>query len=536
MLNVPMYHGWRFFSHSGTCWTIGTRAASGGASRSAAGRRKTPVVWYESVPSLLLTPPRRRRRRRAARAPRRRRRRRTRASRCARAEIRADERARRGDRRGADEQVERAGSPRQALAGAPRAWRSVERRARVGTALTRPTASAAAAEGVDAAQLSSVNARRAGAPRVSPFRAMPGEIPPTGYVSEAVRLPLSAEILAARAAARLSRLTGRGGGTTVPGKLLSKLDPTALDRLARPAPAGLGARLRDEREDDDGRDGGRDPAPPLLARAQRARARISCRASSPRSLAAPGRRARALRGRRGARFPRSRARVQPARGLPRQPVPRPARPLRRARARRRALARRRRGAARRDDAGRERRRPSGRRARARAAGRASSSASTIRGTRDRRSSTRPTRSTASSCGTPYEYAAAYVGHLGDYRCPACGHARPALDVVARDIELEGLEHASFSLETPEGTRRVQPARARPLQRLQRCCRGGARARARHGARRHRGRPRAFRRGVRSLRAHRDRRPARAPAPDQESGGRERGGSHARRGPAARDSP
>ena len=43
------------------------------------------------------------------------------------------------------------------------------------------------------------------------------------------------------------------------------------------------------------------------------------------------------------------------------------------------------------------------------------------------------------CGTPYEYAAAYVGHLGDYRCPACGHARPPLDVVARDIELVGLE-------------------------------------------------------------------------------------------------
>src|SRR5262249_30261569 len=24
------------------------------------------------------------------------------------------------------------------------------------------------------------------------------------------------------------------------------------------------------------------------------------------------------------------------------------------------------------------------------------------------------------CGTPYEYAAAYIGHLGDYRCPNCG--------------------------------------------------------------------------------------------------------------------
>ena len=29
------------------------------------------------------------------------------------------------------------------------------------------------------------------------------------------------------------------------------------------------------------------------------------------------------------------------------------------------------------------------------------------------------------CGQPYVFAAAYVGHLGDYRCPACGHARPA---------------------------------------------------------------------------------------------------------------
>ena len=61
------------------------------------------------------------------------------------------------------------------------------------------------------------------------------------------------------------------------------------------------------------------------------------------------------------------------------------------------------------------------------------------------------------CGTPYDYAAAYVGHLGDYRCPACGHARPALDVAARRIELRGTEGASFDLVTPEGTRRVELA-------------------------------------------------------------------------------
>jgi len=58
------------------------------------------------------------------------------------------------------------------------------------------------------------------------------------------------------------------------------------------------------------------------------------------------------------------------------------------------------------------------------------------------------------CGTPYVYAAAYVGHLGDYRCPRGDHARPALDVAARDLSLHGLERASFLLDTPEGSRRV----------------------------------------------------------------------------------
>jgi UDP-N-acetylmuramyl tripeptide synthase len=54
------------------------------------------------------------------------------------------------------------------------------------------------------------------------------------------------------------------------------------------------------------------------------------------------------------------------------------------------------------------------------------------------------------CGTPYAYAAAYVGHLGDYRCPACGHARPPLDVAAREIELQGLRSTRFRLDLPGG--------------------------------------------------------------------------------------
>src|SRR3954452_12407468 len=59
------------------------------------------------------------------------------------------------------------------------------------------------------------------------------------------------------------------------------------------------------------------------------------------------------------------------------------------------------------------------------------------------------------CGEPYDYAAAYVGHLGDYRCANCGHHRPALDVAARSIDLEALDAAVFDLVTPAGTVRVR---------------------------------------------------------------------------------
>jgi UDP-N-acetylmuramyl tripeptide synthase len=62
-----------------------------------------------------------------------------------------------------------------------------------------------------------------------------------------------------------------------------------------------------------------------------------------------------------------------------------------------------------------------------------------------------------ACGTPYEYAATYVGHLGDWRCPSCGLARPPLDVAAQNIELDGLQAAAFDLVTPRGTRRVELA-------------------------------------------------------------------------------
>jgi lipid II isoglutaminyl synthase (glutamine-hydrolysing) len=59
------------------------------------------------------------------------------------------------------------------------------------------------------------------------------------------------------------------------------------------------------------------------------------------------------------------------------------------------------------------------------------------------------------CGAPYSYTAVYVGHLGDYRCEQCGHHRPALDVVATDIELRGLHASRFRLVTPEGAAEIE---------------------------------------------------------------------------------
>jgi UDP-N-acetylmuramyl tripeptide synthase len=59
------------------------------------------------------------------------------------------------------------------------------------------------------------------------------------------------------------------------------------------------------------------------------------------------------------------------------------------------------------------------------------------------------------CGAPYSYDAAYVGHLGDYRCEACGHSRPTLDVVASEIELDGLRGSRFRLVTPGGETQVE---------------------------------------------------------------------------------
>ena len=49
------------------------------------------------------------------------------------------------------------------------------------------------------------------------------------------------------------------------------------------------------------------------------------------------------------------------------------------------------------------------------------------------------------CGHAYDYRATYVGHLSDYHCPNCGNQRAALDLAARSIELHGLDGTAFDL-------------------------------------------------------------------------------------------
>jgi lipid II isoglutaminyl synthase (glutamine-hydrolysing) len=59
------------------------------------------------------------------------------------------------------------------------------------------------------------------------------------------------------------------------------------------------------------------------------------------------------------------------------------------------------------------------------------------------------------CGAPYEYERAFVGHLGHYSCPGCDADRPRPDVFAREIELEGMSGSRVVVETPEGELRLR---------------------------------------------------------------------------------
>jgi UDP-N-acetylmuramyl tripeptide synthase len=269
------------------------------------------------------------------------------------------------------------------------------------------------------------------------------------------RLPLGAEILGARAAGALSRLLGAGGGTTVPGKLLWKLDPRAVDRLAARLPEGSAVVSATN---------GKTTTAAMAAEMLRGRFRLAHNAAGANLVSGI---ASSLLSARGADL-----------GL--FEVDEGALPEVAQRVRPRALCL---GNLFRDQLDRYGELELiAERWRATVAGlpaaslvlngddpligdlarEAEAARVLLFGVDDPRVARPALQHAADSthclvCGAPYDYAAAYVGHLGDYRCPRCGHGRPALDVTARDIELQGLDGVAFSLVTPGGEARVRLA-------------------------------------------------------------------------------
>jgi UDP-N-acetylmuramyl tripeptide synthase len=267
-----------------------------------------------------------------------------------------------------------------------------------------------------------------------------------------VRLPLPVLAAAARAAARLSRLTGSGGGTTVPGKILWKLDPEAVDRLGARLPQGSALVSATN---------GKTTTASMVAAILSGRVRVAHNSSGANlvsgvasTLLANPRAELGLFEVDEAALPEVARRLRPRAvclgNLFRDQLDRYGElelVAERWRETVRALPTEAALVVNGDDprvGDLARERPG----------------SVVFGLDDPRHAREGLQHAADSkycvrCGTPYVFRAAYVGHLGDYSCPACGHERPPLDVRGRNVELAGLEGASFDLVTPEGTRRIE---------------------------------------------------------------------------------
>jgi lipid II isoglutaminyl synthase (glutamine-hydrolysing) len=59
------------------------------------------------------------------------------------------------------------------------------------------------------------------------------------------------------------------------------------------------------------------------------------------------------------------------------------------------------------------------------------------------------------CGRPYVYEHAFVGHLGHYACEGCGARRPRPEVAATRVELRGMAGSLVELRTPQGEMRFE---------------------------------------------------------------------------------
>jgi UDP-N-acetylmuramyl tripeptide synthase len=265
-----------------------------------------------------------------------------------------------------------------------------------------------------------------------------------------VRIPLRAEVAAARAAGRLSRLARTGGGTTLPGKLLAKLDPSSIDRLAARLP--LGSALISATN-------GKTTTAAMTAAILSPRVRLAHNSSGANLVSGVA----------------STLLTADSAELGLFEVDEGALPEVARRLRPQALCL---GNLFRDQLDRygeleliaERWRDAVRALPAEASlavngddpqvGDLATQRDALVFGLDDPSQAHPALQHAADskwcvrCGRAYEYAAAYVGHLGDYRCPACGHARPPLTIAARNVELTGLEGVSFDLSLPSGECRV----------------------------------------------------------------------------------
>jgi UDP-N-acetylmuramyl tripeptide synthase len=265
---------------------------------------------------------------------------------------------------------------------------------------------------------------------------------------------LELETLAARTVGRLSRAAGRGGGTTLPGKLLWKLDPAAVDALAARLPAGVALISATN---------GKTTTAAMAARILASEHRLAWNRSGANLLSGI---ASALVAARRAELglfevdeaalpeaiERTRPRLVALANLFRDQLDRYGELELVAQRWRTAVA----GVPREttlvvnaDDPV--------------VADLAADRDDVLRyGLDDPRHARPQIQHAADSkycvrCGTPYVYAAAYVGHLGDYACPACGHRRPELDVAARDVELLGVHASRFRLSTPAGDAEIELA-------------------------------------------------------------------------------
>jgi UDP-N-acetylmuramyl tripeptide synthase len=263
---------------------------------------------------------------------------------------------------------------------------------------------------------------------------------------------LALEIAVARTAGRLSRLAGRGGGTTIPGKVLTALDPGAVGHLSRALPEGVALISATN---------GKTTTSAMAAEILRSRFRLAHNRSGANLLSGiastlieAGDAELALLEVDEGAFPDIAARVQPRAvclgNLFRDQLDRYGELELIAEHWRACVAAL----------------PSGVRIAINAddplvAALAGERAEVLHfGVDDPRAGRERLPHAADSkycveCGTPYVYAAAYVGHLGDYRCPSCGSARPRLDVAARSIEAQGLDGVRFDLVLPQGTSRIE---------------------------------------------------------------------------------